>query len=246
MSKGERRVFSREFKLAAVGRMLAGESVAALGRELEVASGNLYKWCQHFRLGGAEALRSACRPRKGFGVLDLEAPGDLAGARRRIGARRDRRLHRGGLQPPAPALGPGLSAARRVRGEPAVAPGAAAPRGHAGRASNGRSGPGMRSALVHQGDGFEPPLHTSMEDSPTAVSCFVSHVRGAPHGRPVFRPRCGKGRPWPGMTRSSTPAAKLRETLGKISLERSTWMAGSKPCHDEDGRAITLSCGRTN
>ena len=85
MSGGRRRVFSRAFKLAAVERMLAGESVAALGRELGVAGGNLYKWCKHFRLGGAEALRPACRPRKGFGVLDLEAPGDLAGARQRIG-----------------------------------------------------------------------------------------------------------------------------------------------------------------
>lgn len=85
MSKGKRRVFGREFKLAAVGRMLAGESVAAVARELEVASGNLYKWCQHFRRGGAQALRPACRPRKGFGVLDLEPAGDLASARQRIG-----------------------------------------------------------------------------------------------------------------------------------------------------------------
>lgn len=85
MSTGKRRVFSREFKLAAIGRMLAGESVAALERELEVASGSLYKWCKHFRRGGATALRPACRPRKGVGVLDLETPADLASARRRIG-----------------------------------------------------------------------------------------------------------------------------------------------------------------
>jgi transposase len=85
MSRRKRRVFSREFKLAAVGRMLAGESAAALARELEVASGQLYKWCDHFRRGGAEALRPACRPRKGLGVLDLEVPGDLATARQRIG-----------------------------------------------------------------------------------------------------------------------------------------------------------------
>jgi hypothetical protein len=31
-----------------------------------------------------EALRPACRPRKGFGVLDLEPGKDLATARRRI------------------------------------------------------------------------------------------------------------------------------------------------------------------
>jgi transposase len=85
MSEGKRRVFSQEFKLSAVKRMLGGESVAALSRQLQVPSGHLYKWCGHFRAGGADALRPACRPRKGFGVLDLEASKDLATARKRIG-----------------------------------------------------------------------------------------------------------------------------------------------------------------
>ena len=84
MPKGKRRVFSREFKLSAVKRMVAGESAAALSRELQVPSGHLYKWCIHFRSGGAEALRAACRPRKGFGTLDLEPTKDLATARKRI------------------------------------------------------------------------------------------------------------------------------------------------------------------
>ena len=84
MSKGKRRAFGREFKVSAVKRMIAGESVAALSRELRVPSGHLYKWCRHFRQGGAEALRPACRPRKGFGVLDLESGKDLATARKRI------------------------------------------------------------------------------------------------------------------------------------------------------------------
>ena len=84
MSKGKRRVFSREFKLSAVKRMVAGESAAALSRELGVPSGHLYKWCIHFRSGGAEGLRPACRPRKGFGTLDLEPSKDLATARKRI------------------------------------------------------------------------------------------------------------------------------------------------------------------
>src|SRR5215510_13049887 len=85
MSKGKRRRFSREFKLSAVERMIAGESVAALSRELRVPRGHFYKWCEHFRRGGVEALRPACRPRKGFGVLDLEPGKDLAAARARIG-----------------------------------------------------------------------------------------------------------------------------------------------------------------
>src|SRR5260370_26460224 len=81
---GKRRVFSREFKLSAAKRMVAGESAAALSRELGVPRGHLYQWCTHFRRGGAEALRPACRPRKGFGVLDLEGTRDLATARKRI------------------------------------------------------------------------------------------------------------------------------------------------------------------
>jgi transposase-like protein len=84
MSKGKRREFSREFKLSAVKRALAGESVAALSRELGVPRGHLYKWGRHYRAGGAEALRPARRPRKGFGVLDLEGTNDLVTARKRI------------------------------------------------------------------------------------------------------------------------------------------------------------------
>jgi transposase len=85
MSEGKRCVFSREFKLSAVKRMMAGESVASLSRELGVAKTQLYSWGGHFRHGGAEALRPACRPRKGFGVLDIEPGKDLATARKRLG-----------------------------------------------------------------------------------------------------------------------------------------------------------------
>jgi transposase-like protein len=84
MSEGKRRVYSREFKLSAVKRAVAGESVAALSRELGVPSGHMYKWCQYYRAGGAEALRPACRPRKGTGLLDREAGKDLVTARRQI------------------------------------------------------------------------------------------------------------------------------------------------------------------
>jgi transposase len=84
MSEGKRRVYSREFKLSAVGRMMAGERVASLSRELGVAQGQLYKWCGHFRGGGAQALRPACRPRKGFGMLDLAPGKDLATARQHV------------------------------------------------------------------------------------------------------------------------------------------------------------------
>jgi transposase len=83
MSERKRRAYNREFKLAVVERMMAGESVAALSRELGVAASLFHKWCGHFRRGGPQALRPACRPRKGFGASDLE-PEDLVRARRRI------------------------------------------------------------------------------------------------------------------------------------------------------------------
>ena len=84
MSEGKRRVYSREFKLSVVKRALVGESIAVLSRELGVPSGHMYKWRQHYRAGGAEALRPACRPRKGSGVVEREAGKDLVTARRQI------------------------------------------------------------------------------------------------------------------------------------------------------------------
>jgi transposase len=90
MSKGKRRVYSREFKVSAVERILAGESTAAVSRELRVSSGHLYQWCMHYRRGGPGALRGAHRPRKVTGVVEFDPAvkaqpvSDLAAARRRI------------------------------------------------------------------------------------------------------------------------------------------------------------------
>jgi len=64
MSKTEPRVFSREMKLAALSRMLAGENVSALARELRLRRKLLYKWRDQFRSGGPDALRTRGRPRK--------------------------------------------------------------------------------------------------------------------------------------------------------------------------------------
>jgi transposase len=58
------RVFSREFKLTVVRRMLAGENVSALARELKILRKDLYAWRDRFRSGGPEALRGRGRPRK--------------------------------------------------------------------------------------------------------------------------------------------------------------------------------------
>lgn len=65
MERQRSRVFSRTFKLAAVGRMLTGENVRALSWELGVLRNDLYLWRARFRSGRPEALRGKGRPRKG-------------------------------------------------------------------------------------------------------------------------------------------------------------------------------------
>jgi transposase-like protein len=55
MSKSARRVLSRKFKLSAVNRMLRGENVSGLARELQVRRKDLYLWRDHFRAGEAAA-----------------------------------------------------------------------------------------------------------------------------------------------------------------------------------------------
>ena len=93
------RKFSREFKLEAVRRILAGEQVRALSEELTVLRKDLYAWRKLFRSGGAEALRPLGRPSKGDGVVttqvkerarevaagDTAAPERIAELERKIG-----------------------------------------------------------------------------------------------------------------------------------------------------------------
>ena len=67
------RVFSQEVKLAMVRRMLAGENVIALARELKVKAKDLYRWRSKFRAGGAAALRG---PGRGGGKPVPDDPPD--------------------------------------------------------------------------------------------------------------------------------------------------------------------------
>ncbi len=88
MSRKKGRRFDREFKLAAVHRMLSGENVSALSRELKVLRKDLYRWRAGFRARGPDGLRAVGRPAK---VLSASretaaraAPDELAAARQRI------------------------------------------------------------------------------------------------------------------------------------------------------------------
>jgi transposase-like protein len=89
MSKKKCCVKSRKFKVAAVSRMLAGENVHALARELKVLRKDLYVWRDRFRSGGPEALRGPGRPRKVAAgpvatATSAAAEAPLEAARRRI------------------------------------------------------------------------------------------------------------------------------------------------------------------
>jgi transposase len=86
MSTAKRRVFSREFKLSAVERLVAGESATALSRELQISDKRLSEWCAHYRRHGPAGLRRAGRPRKTDAKSDpVVKAEDLATARERIG-----------------------------------------------------------------------------------------------------------------------------------------------------------------
>ncbi|MDX8496751.1 transposase [Mesorhizobium sp. VK22B] len=80
----QRRKFSREVKLAAVERMLAGEKVAALAKELGVVQKLLYHWRAKYLSGGAAALRSPGQHPRTAAVGPPREPADLAQARARI------------------------------------------------------------------------------------------------------------------------------------------------------------------
>jgi transposase len=80
----QRRRFSREVKLAAVERMLAGENVAALSRELGVVHKMLYDWRAKYLSGGAAALRGPGQYHRAAAVGPPREPADLAQAQARI------------------------------------------------------------------------------------------------------------------------------------------------------------------
>ena len=88
MPRKKVRRFDREMKVATVKRILRGENVTALTRELKIARSVLYRWRDAYREEGTGAFRrKAGRPPKfvpGVEKARAEAAGDLALARQRI------------------------------------------------------------------------------------------------------------------------------------------------------------------
>ena len=68
----ERRLFSREFKLAAIRRMEDAGNVSALADELGVRRELLYDWREKFAAGGAQALKGSGRPRPSAAPPELQ------------------------------------------------------------------------------------------------------------------------------------------------------------------------------
>jgi transposase-like protein len=68
------RVYSNEFRMQAVRRVLRGEKVSAVSEELGIHRKLLYEWLRRVRDGGESNLRSRGRPRKADRVL--ESPDD--------------------------------------------------------------------------------------------------------------------------------------------------------------------------
>ena len=77
--KNKPREFSREFKVAAVKRMKAGESVARLAEELDLRRKLLYDWKRRMDQGGEENLhQKRGRPRKTAVARQQQREGDQA------------------------------------------------------------------------------------------------------------------------------------------------------------------------
>jgi transposase len=84
--KGERRQFSREFKLSALRRMEGAGNVKALAEELGVRRELLYDWREKHAAGGAEALRNSGRPRPSAQSAEaLSGERKLAELERKVG-----------------------------------------------------------------------------------------------------------------------------------------------------------------
>ena len=82
----ERRLYGREFKLMAIGRLKSAGNVSALAEELGVRREQLYKWSRLHAAGGAESLVDPGRPRPSAQSSEaMEAQGRIAALERKVG-----------------------------------------------------------------------------------------------------------------------------------------------------------------
>jgi transposase-like protein len=84
MSTGKRRVFTREFKLAAIERVLAGEMAKTICKQLQITPSHLSNWCERYRRHGAEGIRHAGRPMKPLKPTPVANVQDLPAAQQQI------------------------------------------------------------------------------------------------------------------------------------------------------------------
>src|SRR2546426_659921 len=87
------RIFSREFKEAAVRRILAGEKIRTVANELRLRPQLLYTWLDYYEQGGADTLVPRGRP-----PGRPPPQGGVGGGGRARGARAP--TARGGAPPP--------------------------------------------------------------------------------------------------------------------------------------------------
>ncbi len=102
MSGLSRRAFSREFKVAAIERVLAGASVKSVAADLRIGRTHVYLWLRQYEAAGAAGLRAAGRPAKwhsmeASGAASAAPADELGAARRRIGEL-ERKIGQQGLE----------------------------------------------------------------------------------------------------------------------------------------------------
>ena len=84
MSTGKRRVFTKEFKLSAIERVLAGEMAKTVCKDLQIPQGHLSNWCEQYRRHGPEGIRRAGRPMKPLRPPSVGHAHDLPSAQQQI------------------------------------------------------------------------------------------------------------------------------------------------------------------
>jgi transposase-like protein len=86
VAKKKVRVFDREMKIDTVKRMLRGENISALMRELGIARAVLYRWKNQYREDGSQAFRRrrGRPPNSAPAKVQAKTAGELAAAKQRL------------------------------------------------------------------------------------------------------------------------------------------------------------------